>query len=97
MARKYESFKINDKKKTITIYTNVKADAAEKEMKEWYLAHGYTPMKDEKKAGVTVEQMRAELAKDKTALEAFNTAYAEKEKGFFKACKIYMDWKKKNK
>lgn len=97
MARKFESFKTNEKKKTITIYTNVEADAAEKEIREWYLSQGYRPMKEEKKAGVTVEEMRAELEKDKAALEAFNTAYAEKERGFFKACKIYMDWKKKNK
>ncbi len=93
MARKVGSFKVDTKKKIITIYTNVEASAAEKELKEWYLSQGYEPKTDIKKQGVTVEQMRKELAKDEKTLAAFNAAYAEKN-GFFNACKIYTGWKK---
>ena len=45
--------------------------------------------------------MREELKDDAETLKAFNDAYATKGKGkdtgFFKACKIYSNWKKEQK
>lgn len=96
MARKAETFKVNAKKQTITIYTNVETAKAELATIEFYLKQGYTPMYEEKKPTKTVKEMRAELEKnDAEAYAKFNEAYKEKN-GFFNACKIYSDWKKKN-
>ena len=103
MAHKAQSFKLNEKDKIITIYTNVEQPESEKVLLEFYLNKGYAPKLEEKKAKVTVEQMRADLAEDEATLKAFDEAYATKSKdkknkkdvGFFKACKIYSDWKKK--
>lgn len=107
MAHKAESFKVDDKKQTITIYSNVEVPAGEKFFIERYLDKGYTPLFEEKKKSKTVEEMRAELAKDKDALAEFEKIYAikpakdatKKEKsevGFFGACKFYAQWDKKN-
>lgn len=96
MAHKAESFRLNEKKKTITIYTNVEAAAAEIKLRDFYLANGYKPFMEEKKAGITVKEMRKELEADKEAAAAFEAAYKEKN-GFFNACKIYTNWKKNNK
>ena len=96
MAHKAQSFKLNEKKKTITIYTNVEASPAEVELKNYYLSNGYMPMMEEKKAGITVKEMRKELKADAKAAAAFEEAYKDKN-GFFAACKIYTDWKKANK
>ncbi len=95
MARKPVSFKLNEKNKTIIIYTNVDASEAEKDLKDFYLKQGYKPMFEEKKPSLTIAKMRKELSTDEAALKAFNEAYNKKEKeAFFKACKIYTDWKK---
>lgn len=96
MAHKAQSFKLNEKKKTITIYTNVEASPAEAELKNFYLSNGYSPMFEERKAGKTVKEMRKELKVDAEAAAAFEAAYNDKN-GFFAACKIYSDWKKANK
>ena len=96
MARKAGSFKLNPEKKTITIYTNVEAVEAEKTLMEFYLKQGYTPLFEEKKATKTVKEMEAELKKnDAEAYAKFIEAYKQTN-GFFNACKIYSDWKKKN-
>ena len=95
MAHKAQSFKLDQKKKVIVIYTNVEVPA-EQPLVNYYLNAGFTPMFEEKKPPKTVADMRKDLAVDANALKAFNDAYAEKD-GFFKACKIYSDWKKANK
>ena len=96
MARKAETFKVNTEKKTITIYTNVKAVEAETITIRFYLEQGYTPLYEEKKATKTVKEMEAELKKnDAEAYAKFIEAYKQTN-GFFNACKIYSDWKKNN-
>ena len=92
MAHKPESFKLNEKKKAIIIYTNIEV-AAEKQAIDFYLSRGYTPLFEEKKAAKTVDEMRKELSADEAALKKFNTEYAKKN-GFFGACKVYAEWKK---
>lgn len=92
MAHKPTSFKLNEKKKVIVIYTNVEA-AAEKQLIDFYLGQGYKPMFEDKKAAKTVEEMRKELSADKEMLDKFNAEY-EKKNGFFSACKVYAEWKK---
>ena len=97
MAHKAISFKVNEKKKEIVIYTNVE-EKAEKFLIERYLDGGYTPSFEVKKPPKTVADMRKELADDEETLKAFNEAYASKAKdSFFKACKIYAAWKKAHK
>ena len=92
MAHKAKSFKLDQKKKVIIIYTNVD-EPAEKSLIDYYLNAGYTPMFDVKKQTKTVADMRSELSVDEEALKAFEKAYKQKN-GFFTACKIYSDWKK---
>lgn len=97
MARKAETFKVNTEKKTITIYTNVKAVEAETLTINFYLGQGYYPLYEEKKATKTVKEMEAELKNaDEEAYKKFMEAY-KKKNGFFNACKVYSDWKKNNK
>ncbi len=97
MAHKAESFKLDEKKKTIVIYTNVEVKA-EQPIVEYYLSNGYAPSFEEKKPPKTVADMRKELAADEETLKAFNAAYDSKAKdSFFKACKIYTAWKKEHK
>lgn len=109
MARKPDTFIVDEKKKVITIYTNVEIIEAEERLKNYYLQNGYTPLFGEKKKSISVEEMRKELADDEETLKAFNEAYKEKTKaekgkkvdfkatGFAKACKIYNNWKKAQK
>ena len=53
-------------------------------------------MFEEKKGTKTVKEMEAELKKnDAEAYAKFIEAYKQTN-GFFNACKIYSDWKKKN-
>ena len=108
MAHKAESFKVNDEKQTIIIYSNVEVPAGEKFLIDRYLDKGYTPLFEEKKKSKTVPEMRKELkAKDKEAYEEFERIYntkvsknaSKKEKseaGFFGACRYYAEWAKKN-
>ena len=97
MAKKPETFKLNLKKHTITLYTNVEEIQAEKDVIEYYLKQGYTPLFEEKKKGLTIQEMRDKLKeKDETILEQFNKAYSQKN-GFFEACKIYNQWKREQK
>ena len=96
MARKTASFKLNNEKKVIVLYDNVEQSTAEKNLVEYYLKNGYTPMFETKKKGKTVAEMRKDLESDKETLEKFNAAYNEKN-GFHSACKIYTTWKKENK
>ena len=106
MAHKPTSFKLDEKKKAIVIYTNIEAPA-EKLLIDFYLTNGYAPMFDEKKS-FTVKDMRKAMKDDQKALDEFNAIYAKKvdkkasedEKksaGFFGACKFYNEWKKQNK
>lgn len=92
MAKKAETFKIEEKKKAIIIYTNVEPIAAEESIKMIYINSGYKPFFEEKKKGITIEEMREELKKDKEALAQFNEKY-NSEKGFHVACKYYNEWK----
>lgn len=114
MAYKPQSFKVVNKKnrkgeeeRIIILYKNVIIEE-ETALINYYLDKGYQPMYEVKKAGLTVEDMRKELAGDKEASEKFEKAYATKitkdmtkeEKklaGFFGACKVYNEWKKANK
>ena len=96
MAHKAKSFKLDQKKNVIVIYTNVEV-SAEKPLIDYYLNAGFTPMFEDKKPSKTVEEMKKELKADANALKAFEDAYKEKDGGFFKACKIYSTWKKDNK
>ena len=108
MAHKATSFKVDDKKKAIIVYTNVEAPAGEKTMIEFYLGMGYTLLFEEKKKSKGIPEMREELGADPEALAKFNEIYntkpaenaTKKEKsevGFFGACKFYTDWVKKQK
>ena len=99
MAHKAESFKLNEKKQTIVIYTNVEPTKAEQGLIDFYLGRGYAPMLEEKKAGKGIEDMREEMKDDPETLKKFNDTYANKDdkKAFFKACKIYSDWAKAQK
>lgn len=102
MAHKAESFKLTKKKtkkgevNIIVLYTNVEISPAEQMLIDRYLNLGYEPMFEEKKAGKSVAEMREELKADADALAKFETVYKEKN-GFFKACKVYGEWKKNNK
>lgn len=106
MAHKAESFRIDEKKKNIILYSNVSANGAEKQLIDYYLSNGYKPKTEEKKAGITVKEMRKELEAAPDVLAKFNEAYEKKtkkkdgEKGevpYFAACKIYTNWKKEQK
>lgn len=105
MAKKVQSFKIDEKKKAIIIYTNVESTAAEESLKLFYLNNGYKPLVDEKKKGITVDEMIEHLQEDEEALKKFEelysckdkTAIKEKKAGFHAACKFYNAWKKENK
>lgn len=102
MAHKAESFKVATKKtkkgevNVIVLYTNVEANPAEQMLIDRYLKMGFEPMFEEKKASVSVADMRKELKADAEALAKFEEAYAVKN-GFHKACKIYAEWKKNQK
>ena len=106
MAHKAESFSVGKKnvKKgkekvevdVIILYTNVEANPAEQMLIDRYLKMGFEPMFEEKKASVSVADMRKDLKKDEEALAQFEEAYKEKN-GFHKACKIYAEWKKNQK
>lgn len=95
MARKPQSFKLDNNKKVIILYTNVRIEA-ENDLINFYLDRGYTPMYAEKKPSITVADMRKEMKGDEESLKAFNDAY-EKKNGFFEACKVYSEWKKAHK
>lgn len=96
MARKTESFKLDEKKKVIILYENVDPSAVEKTLIEYYLKSGYVPMIDEKKQGKTVKEMEKEMEKAPDVLQAFKEAY-KAENGFHNACKIYANWVKTEK
>ena len=102
MAHKAESYKVATKKtkkgevNVIVLYTNVEANPAEQMLIDRYLKMGFEPMFEEKKASVSVADMRKDLKKDEEALAQFEEAYKEKN-GFHKACKIYANWKKAQK
>ncbi len=91
MAHKPKSFKVNEEKKTIILYTNVQPEG-EQTLIDYYLRNGYAPMFEEKK-GTSVATMRKELRNDEEASAKFEEAYKQKN-GFFAACKVYSEWKK---
>ena len=99
MARKPQSFKLNEAKKIIILYTNIRIDA-ENDLINFYLDRGYAPMYEEKKPSVKVADMRKDLKADKEALDKFNAIYGgtyegdDADAGFFGACKYYNEWKK---
>lgn len=96
MAKKPQSFKINEKKKEIILYTNVEQNIAEKELIKFYLTSGYSPKMEEKKKSIKVAEMRKQMKSDPKTLELFEKTYKEKD-GFHKAMKIYSDFVKLNK
>lgn len=106
MAHKAESFRVGKKivKKgkekvevdVIVLYTNVEANPAEQMLIDRYLKMGYEPMFEEKKASVSVAEMRKDLKQDAETLAKFEEVYKAKN-GFHKACKIYAEWKKAQK
>ena len=110
MAHKAQSFKVEKKtikkrqnKKTIStevnviiLYTNVEPSPAEQMLINRYLDMGYEPMFEEKKTSLSVAEMRDELKNDADAKAKFEEAYKQKN-GFFKACKVYSEWKKNSK
>ena len=100
-----KSYRLDDKEKVITIYTNATEEekAKEKELREFYLLNGYKPVLA-KKNTLTIAKMRKNLSGDEEALAKFEKLYAEKttkkdpkfgETGMGKATKFYNDWKKK--
>lgn len=93
MAKKAVSFRVIEEKKQIVLYSNVEQNKAEEKLVEFYLTHGYTPLIEEKKKGVTVEQMRDDLKKvGEEYLEKFNSMYTNNGNGhigFHEACKYY--------
>jgi hypothetical protein len=95
MASKPKSFRVDEKKQTIVLYTNVERPKAEDMLVQFYLKQGFKALVEEKKKGKTVSQMKKEM-KGTEALKEFEKAY-ESEGGFFEACKIYNKWKKENK
>ncbi len=102
MAHKPKSFKLDEKKKAIIIYTNSEYLEEEAYIREYYLKNGYMPLSEVKKETIKVADMRKELAKDPETLAKFNEAYKDKEIvdgkiGYHRAMKIYSDWKKENK
>ena len=104
MAHKAESFRLDDKKKVIILYTNVEPNFAEKSLIEFYLNKGYTPKMEEKKPTKTVADMREDLKDDLEALEEFHRLYKLKvekdsndKSGFHQAAKYYADFMKKKK
>lgn len=78
MAKKVESFKVNEKKKTIILYNNVERNSAEQSLIEFYLLNGYKPMIEEKKPGITKEEMLEKMKGYDEYLADFNTAYSLK-------------------
>mgnify|MGYP006864377690 CR=1 FL=1 len=95
MPKKAKSYRVDTKKKTIILYTNIKQTVEDKFLISTYLDNGYK-MKAEKK--ITVEDMRKELSKDKPALDEFNRLYKLNEEGaalgFHRAMQHYTKWKK---
>jgi len=96
MARKPQSFKLNEAKKEIILYQNVEQTPAEKSLIDFYLRDGYSPKMETKKKNITVKEMKDELKANPEQLKLFEEAYKEKN-GFHKACRIYSAWKKSNK
>lgn len=107
MAHKPESFRVDAKKKTITIYTNIEQERAEQIAIDAYLRMGYSLLVDEKKKGTTVKDVKKEMGVDADALAKFEEIYGEKipddkkedkdylkEHGFHGAMKYYQEWKK---
>ena len=104
MAHKAESFKLDEKKKVIVLYTNVEPNYAEKSLIEFYLKNGYAPKMEEKKRTKTVAEMRKDFGEDKEALAEFNRLYKikankdkEEKSGFHQATKFYVEFMKKKK
>lgn len=112
MAKKFESFRLDEKKHAIIIYTNVDAKIAEEEkmLRDFYLNNGYLPMKEVKKAPVTIAEMRTDFGEDKEALAEFDRLYklkpdeieevgknGKKKTGFHLAAKYHADYKKAHK
>ena len=96
MARKPESFRIIEDEKVIVLYENVEPSKMEERLIDYYLSKGYLPKIETKKKGITVDEMRAELEANPDTLADFEAAYKDKE-GFYKATKIYTEWKKTQK
>ena len=99
MARNPDSFRVDEAKKQIILYTNVAPNEMEKSLIQTYITSGYSPKMEEKKSTMTVKQMRDDLSDDEEALKEFNSIYKSKAKGkgFFGACKYYHKWKKEHK
>ena len=107
MAHKPQSYKLDEKKKVIVLYDNVKPSPVEELMINCYLDKGYKVKIETKKPSVKVAQMREELKEDIEALNKFNELYALKvskeelaagvKSGFHQATKFYTDWKKAHK
>lgn len=105
MPKAPESFKVNAKNNTITIFTNVETNAAEQTLIEFYLNKGYAPLMGIKKKGVSVAEMKKALKKDEEAYNEFMRLYKSKENiivngkelsGFHAACRYYNEWNAKN-
>ena len=96
MARKPDSFKLIEEENVIVLYENIEPTKMEERLIDFYLSKGFLPKIETKKKGITVKEMRAELKADEDVLAKFNAAY-EEEEGFYKATKIYTEWKKTKK
>lgn len=106
MAKAQKTFKIDEGKKVIIVYSNLNQTEEDDIIIQKYAKYGYTIQLKEKKKAETVSEMRAKLElEDKAALDEFNRLYAikkdkndeESKSGFHLACKFYTDWKKDNK
>ena len=98
MARKEKGFRIDTKKKVVTLFSNIERTEADEMIIDTYVRNGYK-LKVEKK--ITISMMKAELKKDKTALAEFERLYTLNEEGgalgFHRACQFYTKWKKESK
>lgn len=104
--KKEKHYKVDSDKKIIYRYLGTQPSARDLEDIKMYVDCGY--IVKWVKAPLTVAKMRAILKANNAEeeLAAFDKAYKEKavkgntdfsETGFSKACKIYQDWKRKNK
>lgn len=101
MARVKKAYSINAKTKTITRYNGEKVSPQDEEDIVNYIKGGYIVKWADR--GLSIADMRADLATDEKALTKFNELYkaepiinakGKKEIGFHRAVKYYNEWKK---
>lgn len=104
MARAKKPYSVNPKKMLLTRYNGEKTTAQDDEDILNYIKAGYIVKWVDR--GLSIEDMRVDMAKDEKALAKFNDLYkaepiinakGKKEIGFHRAVKFYNEWKKAQK